>query len=93
MEACVQQYLVDMETLALEAENILLSAEDKPIYEDTKTALLMKFDPVLERMDVLREYLNHCPASPLWAECAQAYAHLNFHMEALMKHNKRVIQI
>jgi hypothetical protein len=93
MEASIQQYLVDMERLAQEAENIVLSAEDEPIHSSTKEAFLHQIDPVVERMKPLQEYHSQFPDDPRWAHCAEAFQVLNFHMEALMTHNKRVIQI
>jgi hypothetical protein len=93
MDSSIQQYLADMETLALEAENMVISAEDKPIHSSTKEAFLVKIDPVLERMKPLQEFQRAFPDDPRWAQCAQAFQVLNFHMEALMTHNKRVIQI
>lgn len=93
MDSCIQQYLVDMERLAYEAENIVLSAEDEPIHSSTKAAFLFQIDPVVERMKPLNEYQNQFPDDPRWSHCAEAFQLLNFHMQALMKHNKRVIQI
>ena len=93
MDSSIQQYLVDMETLAQEAENIVISAEDSPIHTSTKEAFLFKIDPVVQRMKPLKEFQSLFPDDARWMDCAQAYQILNFHMEAMMKHNKRVVQI
>ena len=82
-----------MEILAQEAENIVQSAEESPIHSSTKAAFLFKIDPVIERMKPLKEYQSQFPDDPRWTHCAEAFQLLSFHMEALMKHNKRVIQI
>jgi hypothetical protein len=93
MDSSIQQYLVDMEMLAQEAENIVLSAEDKPIHSSAKEAFLVKIDPVLHRMKPLQEFQSVFPDDPRWAHCAEAFQVLSFHMQELMQHNKRVIQI
>lgn len=93
MDSSIQQYLNDMEMLALEAENIVLSAEDEPIHSSTKEAFLFQIDPVVARMKPLQEYQSQFPDDPRWTHCAEAFQLLNFHMQALMKHNKRVVQI
>lgn len=93
MDASIQQYLLDMERLAQEAENIVLSAEDEPIHGSTKEAFLVKIDPVVQRMKPLQEYNSQFPDDPRWAHCAEALQVLNFHMQQLMTHNKKVIQI
>jgi len=93
MDSSIQQYLADMEMLALEAENVVMSAEDKPIHSSTKELFLVKIDPVLDRMKPLQEFQSAFPDDPRWAHCAEAFQVLKFHMEALMTHNKRVIQI
>jgi hypothetical protein len=93
MDSSIQQYLADMETLALQAENMVVSAEDKPIHSSMKAAFLVKIDPVVQRMKPLQEYNSQFPDDPRWAHCAEAFQVLNFHMEALMTHNKREIQI
>ena len=93
MDSCIQQYLADMETLSQEAETIVSSAEDTPIHSSTKEAFLSQIDPVVERMKPLQEYHSQFPDDPRWAHCAEAFQLLNFHMQALMEHNKRVVQI
>ena len=90
MESSIEQYLADMEMLCNEAENTLISAGDHYISLRAKEELMEKFAPVTERMKPLQEYLNFFPEYPRWADCASAYDKLNLHMEAMLKHNKRV---
>jgi hypothetical protein len=88
----MQTYLYDLIMLDNEVVNILMSAGSGPISEQSKSELIDKFTPVLDRMKPVHEYVSRTPEFDLLLDCAHAYAELKLHMTALMAHNSCLVE-
>ena len=91
--APIEGYLNDLVMLDNEVVNILLSAGSGPVSTQSKSDLMEKFYPVVERMKPVHEYVSQNPEFDLMLDCAHAYSQLKSHMIALLERNSQVEQI